>query len=82
MTLPPSIAAKVIDAAGKERARLFVEERRATQLLTLAEAARMLRVSKPSVRSLLGEWIDLGAQSPRVELRRVRELIESRKIPT
>ena len=51
-----------------------------SQLISLAQAAELLSVSKPTVRALIGDWIDLGMTSPRVELRRVKQLIEQRRV--
>jgi hypothetical protein len=80
MTLPPAITRLLIDAAAKELAAAMKEEVAASQLLTLQQAADMLGVSKPTARALCGAWIDLGVSSPRVELKRVREIIQQRRI--
>ena len=81
MTLPPAIARRLIDAAAKELAAVMREEIADTQLLTLQQAADMLHVSKPTARAIVGEWIDLGAQSPRIELRKVKQIINARRVP-
>ena len=52
-----------------------------TQLLTLQQAADMLVVSKQAARRLFKEdWVDLGACSPRIEYRKILQLIESRRV--
>jgi hypothetical protein len=80
MTLPPAITRLLINAAAKELAAAMKEEIAASQLLTLQQAADMLGVSKPTARALCREWIDLGSQSPRIELRAVRQIIEDRRV--
>lgn len=81
MKLPSTIAKEVIAAAGKAIAAEMRDEVAGSQLLTLQEAADLLRVSKPTVRSLLGGYVDLGASSPRVRLVDVQKLIDSRRVP-
>jgi hypothetical protein len=81
MTLPPAIARRLIDAAAKELAAVMREEIADAQLLTLQQAADMLHVSKPTARAICGEWIDLGASSPRIELRKVKQIINARRVP-
>jgi plasmid maintenance system antidote protein VapI len=80
MTLPPAIARRLIDAAAKELASMLREEVSEAKLLSIQQAADMLGVSKPTARALVGEWIDLGVASPRIELSKVRELIERRRV--
>jgi len=67
-------AAEALKQAMKER----LEE---TQLVSLAQAAELLDVSKPTARLLLREWIDLGVKSPKVELHKVKQFIASRRVP-
>jgi hypothetical protein len=81
MTLPPAIARRLIDAAAKELAAVMREEIADAQLLTIQQAADLMHVSKPTARAIVGEWIDLGAQSPRIELRRVKQIINARRVP-
>jgi len=81
MTLPPAITRRILDAAGRELAAIMREEIADSQLLTIQQAADMLHVSKPTARAICGEFIDLGAQSPRIELRKVKQIIEQRRVP-
>ena len=81
MTIPPSVATRLWDAAAKELAQIMREEIADAQLITMQQAADMLGVSKPTVRHLLKDWVDLGVQCPRVSLRDVKQLIDRRRVP-
>ena len=80
MKLPAHIAQAIIAEAGREYAALLREELAGSQLLTLQQAASLLGVSKSTAKALVGQVVDLGPQSTRVEFSRIKELIESRKI--
>ncbi|MFZ9938220.1 MAG: hypothetical protein ACO3JG_14370 [Luteolibacter sp.] len=80
MTLPPAIAARICAAAAKELAAVMLEEIEDAQLLTMQQAADLLGVSKPMARTLVGEVVNLGERTDRVELRRVKQLISERKV--
>ena len=81
MKLPPDIAAAIIAEAGREYAAQLREDLADSQLLTLQQAAVMLGVSKPTAKALVGEVIDLGPQSQRIEYSKIKQLIESRRVP-
>lgn len=81
MKLPPDIAAAIIAEAGREYAAQLREDLAGSQLLTLQQAADMLGVSKPTARALAGVVVDLGPQSTRIEFSRIKQLIESRRVP-
>jgi len=81
MTLPPAITRRILDAAGRELAAIMREEIAESQLLTIQQAADLMRVSKPTARAIVGEVIDMGASSQRIELRKVKQIINSRRVP-
>ena len=69
------------DVIARAVAQQIAERHEAVELLTLGQAAERLSVSKDKARSLFKrDWIDLGAQSPRVRLADVRRLIAERSI--
>lgn len=80
MNLPAELTTAIVKAAGKELAEVMKQEIQKSQLLTLQQAADMLGVSKPTARALVGEVIDLGQNSPRLELSKIKRLIESRRV--
>ena len=81
MKLPPEIAQAVIATAAKEVALMLKAEVSDSQLVTLQQAADLLGVSKATARTLAGAVVDLGPQSTRIELSRIKHLITSRRIP-
>jgi len=80
MTLPPAIADAVIKAAGKELAAAAAEHVNDLQLFTIRDAAERLKVSEPTARRLIHEYVELGEASKRVSAGALRRLIESRTI--
>jgi hypothetical protein len=72
--LPDEIVTAAVKAA-------YADMMESSQLLTIQQAADMLHVSKPTARAIIGEVIDMGASSPRIELRKVKQIIEQRRVP-
>lgn len=80
MNLPAELTQAIVKAAGKELAAVMRDEIKGSQLLTLQQAADLLGVSKQTARTLVGEIIDLGEHSPRLELSRVKAIIQKRRV--
>lgn len=80
MKLSPDIAEAVVKAAGKELAARLDASLEDLQLFTISEVAARLRVSEPTARNLVKEYVELGEASRRVTPATLRKLIESRKI--
>lgn len=80
MKLPADIAEAVVRAAGKELAGILAASVDDLQLFTIAEVAARLRVSEPTARGLVREYVELGEASRRVTPATLRRLIEDRKI--
>jgi len=81
MKLPADIAQAVIATAAREVALMLKTDMEGNQLVTLQQAADLLGVSKATAKTLAGAVVDLGPQSPRIELSRIKHLIESRRVP-
>lgn len=75
------LSPEITQAVAKELAAEMKGGMEELRLLTLQQAADLLGVSKATVKALVGEVIDLGPQSLRVEHRRVKEIIDSRRVP-
>ncbi len=80
MKLPPEIADAVVKAAGRELADRMGASMDELQLFTIAEVAERLRVSEPTARRLVREYVELGEASRRVTPATLRKLIEDRTI--
>ena len=81
MNIPAELATAIVKAAGRELAEVMRDEIKSSQLLTLQQAADLLGVSKQTAKTLVGEVIDLGEHSPRLELSKVQRLIQTRRVP-
>lgn len=82
MKLSADIAEAVVKAAGKELAGRLSDSVEDLQLFTIGEVAARLRVSEPTARRLVREYVDLGEASRRVTPATLRKLINSRMIST
>lgn len=82
MKLPQEIADAVVKAAGKELAASLKEHVQDLQLFTIREVAERLKVSEPTARHLIHEYVELGEASRRVTPATLRKLIEDRTIRT
>lgn len=82
MKLPADIAEAVVKAAGKELAARLALELEDLQLFTISEVAARLKVSEPTARNLVKDYVELGEASRRVTPATLRKLINSRMIST
>lgn len=82
MKLPTDIAEAVVKAAGKELADRMAASVEDLQLFTISEVAARLKVSEPTARALVKEYVELGEASRRVTPATLRKLINSRMIST
>ena len=80
MKLSAEIAEAVVKAAGKELADRLAHGLEDLQLFTIREVAERLRVSEPTARNLVKEYVELGEASRRVTPATLRQLIEDRKV--
>jgi len=80
MNLPADITAAVVKAAGKELAAAMAEANADLQLFTISEVAARLKVSEPTARRLVSEYVELGEASRRVTPATLRKLIAARTI--
>lgn len=80
MKLPADITEAVVKAAGKELADRLASTLDDLQLFTISDVATRLRVSEPTARNLVREYVELGEASRRVTPATLRRLIEDRKI--
>lgn len=80
MKLSAEIADAVVKAAGKELADRLTHGLEDLQLFTIREVAERLRVSEPTARNLVKEYVELGEASRRVTPAMLRQLIEDRKV--
>lgn len=81
MKLPPDIAAAVIKATAKELADRMESRLDDLELFTIKQVAARLKVSEPTARRLIPEYVELGEASKRVSAATLRRLIEERTIP-
>ena len=80
MRLPMDIAEAVVKAAGKELAALVAVQLEDLQLFTISDVAARLKVSEPTARNLVKDYVELGEASRRVTPATLRKLINSRTI--
>lgn len=74
------IAEAVVKAAGKELAALVAVQLEDLQLFTISDVAARLKVSEPTARNLVKDYVELGEASRRVTPATLRKLINSRTI--
>jgi len=81
VNLPADISAAVVKAAGVELANRFESAGMDDlQLFTSREVAERLRVSEPTARNLVREYVELGEASRRISAATLRKLISERTI--
>ena len=74
------IAEAVVKAAGKELAALVAVQLEDLQLFTISDVAARLKVSEPTARNLVKDYVELGEASRRGTPATLRKLINSRTI--